>query len=197
MTLAAAGPRIRAPDGLGSSAHAQALRGCTRPPVTNEGGGAGPGNGKSDGHTRPGTGRQPKGAEGAAPAPDSSPGAPNPQPEEQVGSSHSAAGSSSAPPSWRDPRGRARLPAEQSKRAARAARSQSGGPRYQGACAQRHPTAGAGCGRSEANCAGALLSPCSKARKSALPFVVDAHPLFTSILQNPCQVGLLKVWGTL
>ena len=54
------------------------LAGPHAPPGHERGGWAGPGNGKGDGHTPLGTGRQPKCGEGAAPAPDRSPGTPNP-----------------------------------------------------------------------------------------------------------------------
>lgn len=71
-----------------------------------------------------------------------SPWAPDPPARRAGRSSHSAAGSSSAPPSWRDPRGCARLPAEQARRAAREACSRPGGAR-----SQRHPAARVGWGR--------------------------------------------------
>ena len=157
------------------------MRGRTHPGSGMRGGR--PGKGEGGGHTPLGTGRRPKAEKEPRLHPTGPPGLPTPSPKSDW-VPHIL---QQAPPLRRHlggtPRGRARLPAEQARKAARAAQSRPGGPRCQGACAQRHPTAEVGCGRREASAQArsSILSPLRDKGKEGflmwLPFFIFIYEL--------------------
>lgn len=192
MTFPAAAPRIRAPDRPAGSAHAQALRGRTRPRLGMKG--AGPGKERMAARPRQRRRGGPKAERELRLHPTGSPlPAPGSRPPARRAGRFLTlcsrlllcAAILEGPPRARPP------PAEQARRAARAARSRPGGPRCHGACAQRHPTAEAGCGRRKAS---------AQARSSTLYFAVGKGFLccpsyiFQRLLQSPFPVGLLRPW---